>query len=86
MVRNLLTNRGEEIKILLFTLQITCELDSVSETSQGVHAVQHVWVQLSQGQDSSYTHPPRGRLLRTRLVATPPGDTHAQLNMQATKP
>lgn len=58
---------------LLFTLQITCELDSVSETAQRVHAVQHIWVQLSEGQDSPHTHSPGRRLLRARLIATTPG-------------
>ena len=57
---NIVTVRveGKEKKDLLFTLQITCELDSVSEASQRVHAVQHIWVQLSQGQDSPHTHSP----------------------------
>lgn len=65
-------------KCLLFTLQVTCELDSVSETTQRVHAVQHIWVQLSQGQDSPHTHSPRRRLLWTRLITTTPGShTHA---------
>lgn len=58
---------------LLFTLQITCELDSVPETTQRMHAVQHIWVQLSQGQDSPHTHSPGRRLLRTRLITTTPG-------------
>lgn len=68
-------------KDLLFTLQITCELDSVSEASQRVHAVQHIWVQLSQGQDSPHTHSPGRRLLGTRLVTTTPGShTHTRWN------
>lgn len=59
----------------LFTLQISRELDSVSETAQWVHAVQHIWIQFGQGQNTSHTHSPGRRLLRTRLITTPPG-TH----------
>lgn len=59
----------------LFALQITRELDSVSETAQRVHAVQHIWIQFSQGQYSSHTHSSGWRLLWTRLITTAPG-TH----------
>lgn len=63
----------------LFTLQISRELDSVSETAQWVHAVQHIWIQFSQGQNSSHTHSPGRRLLRTRFITATPGThTHMQ--------
>ncbi len=55
----------------LFTLQVSGELDTVSETAQGVHALQNIRVQICKRQNPLDTHAPRGWLLWTRLVPAP---------------
>lgn len=66
----------------LFTLQVSGELDTVSEAAQGVHALQNIRVQICKRQNPLHTHAPRGWLLWTRLVPAP-SETERHTDTQA---
>lgn len=66
----------------LFTLQVSGELDTVSEAAQGVHALQNIRVQICKRQNPLHTHTPRGWLLWTRLVPAP-SETERHKDTQA---
>lgn len=66
----------------LCTLQVSGELDTVSEATQGVHALQNIRVQICKRQNPLHTHTPRGWLLWTRLVPAP-SETERHKDTQA---
>lgn len=69
-------DRGQSLGVVtgysLLTLEVSGQFGAVPKAAQGVHAVQHVRVQLRQGHDPPHTHPSGRGLLRGGLIPTTP--------------